>query len=772
MPDKFDDKDRSQSRLQSDLDETTADAGQEGTYDHQLSFATPNVEAPAPIKTVRKRDGREAPFEGHKITDAILQAARSAGQDTDHERARNLMYGVALYLSKRTPDGIPTVEQIGDAVERVLIELGHPATALAYVRYRDKRSRLRRLRDGDLQVLLQELEEARRAEADGKTPPALSMFVRTSDDSLVQWDREKIVAALLREANMDRAMAELIAAEVEAQVSGANLRTLTAALVRELVDAKLIEHGLEEHRRKHMRLGVPLYDAERIICVPNQGESEYISDPRTSAGFLAARVKKEYALCQVFSEDVAEAHAAGDIHLHDLGQVDCLRRCQPLLRAFTEWGLPMPDGRDQQPMSAYSFNSLAGHFTEHLERFFTQAVQWDSYNLFMAPFLAELDEQSLSAVSDHLAAELATHNGGKFRTRIGLNWNMTEHIGGLSVPDPEDDDSDELYGAYEDAAQTFALQMLRRQAKASETNSMSAPGCVVTLDRLFFSNSANVSFLLDTSQSAIGAKGMIIFFDRHEDTPPPEEPAAAWSAGVAATVSINLARLAYRAEGGELALFDALERLVQLAARAHSEKRDFLHKLLKIGDLGPLAWLARRHDGRMIFDFDSAEYEIGVVGLNECVHYLTGLELHSTMDVLDLGKRILHHVRAMCDTAAFQHNMSLVPVATDEPAVARRFAETDYRPFAAEARRVVKYDPITQDLNYTPGVNFAHDARLTPMERVRGEGHLHTPLGGTPCSTVVLPELETSARSVADFVRKAFLQTSCRGLAFVHNRPL
>ena len=93
----------------------------------------------------------------------------------------------------------------------------------------------------------------------------LALFVRTSAEDIVGWDRGKIIAALVRETNIDQEMAEVIGEEVEEQIKRLNLRTVTAPLIRELVDIKLLEHGLEEARRRHTRLGAPLYDVKRII---------------------------------------------------------------------------------------------------------------------------------------------------------------------------------------------------------------------------------------------------------------------------------------------------------------------------------------------------------------------------------------------------------------------------------------------------------------------------------------------------------------------------
>ena len=95
------------------------------------------------IKLVLKRDGTYQPFNKKKITDAIFKAA-VACNGSNYEQAAKLADQVEeLLLQKFGDDKTPTVEQIQDLVEYVLIENKHSQTAKAYILYREKRQRAR-----------------------------------------------------------------------------------------------------------------------------------------------------------------------------------------------------------------------------------------------------------------------------------------------------------------------------------------------------------------------------------------------------------------------------------------------------------------------------------------------------------------------------------------------------------------------------------------------------------------------------------------------------
>lgn len=95
------------------------------------------------IIKIRKRDGRTVTFNIEKIANAIFKAAQSVG-GTDYDEALYLAGKVGDELMARSLE-TPTVEQIQDIVEKVLIEEGHAATAKAYILYRSNRTRAREM---------------------------------------------------------------------------------------------------------------------------------------------------------------------------------------------------------------------------------------------------------------------------------------------------------------------------------------------------------------------------------------------------------------------------------------------------------------------------------------------------------------------------------------------------------------------------------------------------------------------------------------------------
>ena len=98
------------------------------------------------IKKVIKRSGDIVDFTPERITNAIYRAAVSVG-GRDREIAEKLSEQVVSILEEKTSeDHIPTIEEIQDIVEKVLIENGHAKVAKAYILYRDERARRREIR--------------------------------------------------------------------------------------------------------------------------------------------------------------------------------------------------------------------------------------------------------------------------------------------------------------------------------------------------------------------------------------------------------------------------------------------------------------------------------------------------------------------------------------------------------------------------------------------------------------------------------------------------
>ena len=94
------------------------------------------------IRKIIKRDGRTVDFNVDKIADAIYKAAQVLG-GKDRDMAKYLARQVEVYLIEICHNEVPTVEQIQDTVEKVLIENGHARTAKEYILYRAERTRVR-----------------------------------------------------------------------------------------------------------------------------------------------------------------------------------------------------------------------------------------------------------------------------------------------------------------------------------------------------------------------------------------------------------------------------------------------------------------------------------------------------------------------------------------------------------------------------------------------------------------------------------------------------
>ncbi len=107
------------------------------------------------ITMIKKRDGRQVPFNIEKIAGAIYKAAEAVG-GRDYNEAMALADKVCQTLSEEIIGRNPSVEEVQDVVERVLVEEGHAKTAKAYILYRAERTRVREM-DSTLMKIYEDL---------------------------------------------------------------------------------------------------------------------------------------------------------------------------------------------------------------------------------------------------------------------------------------------------------------------------------------------------------------------------------------------------------------------------------------------------------------------------------------------------------------------------------------------------------------------------------------------------------------------------------------
>ena len=104
------------------------------------------------LTKIKKRDGRVVSFNVDKITEAIYKAARAVGGD-NYVEATEIAEKVCEYIEQNIKPGVvPTVEEVQDAVEKVLVESGHAKTAKAYILYRADRTRIREMNTGLMKI--------------------------------------------------------------------------------------------------------------------------------------------------------------------------------------------------------------------------------------------------------------------------------------------------------------------------------------------------------------------------------------------------------------------------------------------------------------------------------------------------------------------------------------------------------------------------------------------------------------------------------------------
>ena len=192
-------------------------------------------------------------------------------------------------------------------------------------------------------------------------PQEIRPMVRRSDGFIVPWDRKAIVKQLLVETKLAKEFyevrpireeeAEEIAVNVEKKIFDLRLKFVSGPLVRELVNNILLDKSKEKpeyavYRNILTRVGAPVYDAYLMDMGQGYKANENANlqpNPETAHKRKADWVSgEEYLL--LMPPKIADAHLAGDLHIHDLEYFGTRPFCQDWdLRYFFYYGL-MPDG--------------------------------------------------------------------------------------------------------------------------------------------------------------------------------------------------------------------------------------------------------------------------------------------------------------------------------------------------------------------------------------------------------------------------------------------
>ncbi|TFF89209.1 MAG: hypothetical protein EU549_01375 [Promethearchaeota archaeon] len=137
--------------------------------------------------------------------------------------------------------------------------------------------------------------------------------VRTSGYTIEHFDKSKIIDSLIREANVPKNLADKIAKETEERLMKANIKYLTAPLIREAVNFILIENGYEIYRHNLTRLGLPPYDISKIITREKVVEENF--NPETIHKIAGDAIMEQFLLLNILDRDIADGYLSGDFYI-------------------------------------------------------------------------------------------------------------------------------------------------------------------------------------------------------------------------------------------------------------------------------------------------------------------------------------------------------------------------------------------------------------------------------------------------------------------------
>ncbi len=135
-----------------------------------------------------------------------------------------------------------------------------------------------------------------------------SIMIRTSKYSKEPFQVDKIEDYLVKEGEMEKFLAKKIANEVVERLSKTNIEYFTAPLMREYINAVLLENGLESVRHKLTRLGTPPYDVFKLF------KNETVS-PEKFIQKLGYDASEQFLLLNLLPNELADLYLSGEVIL-------------------------------------------------------------------------------------------------------------------------------------------------------------------------------------------------------------------------------------------------------------------------------------------------------------------------------------------------------------------------------------------------------------------------------------------------------------------------
>ena len=758
--------------------------------------------------TIVKKDGRREPYIRDKILKGINRACEK--RSISSEKIQTTVEEIEAEIYGQESTEIQS-SKIGDIIMKHLKKLDEVAYirfASVYRQFKDLEQFENELKD--LKVIRQDKDE------DIKDTTDYSLMVTTTAKGTIgEWNRNKITEALVREIELSKEDAESIAITVEKKVIKSGLKTISTSLLRELVNNDLLERGFTKKLEKQEILGISLYNLNQVIFSKNSENSNIVSNnPEAVNLTIAEGVLKQYALNEVFSKDVAEAHLKGAVHLHDLGyiiRVYCSAHSPEYLKKY---GLRLYNlnSTSKPPKHAQTLTGHINTFLASMQAYYAGALGLAHINIFYAPLLVGKTAKELKQEAQYLiysCSQNAFSRGGQtlfidFNVHTGIPGYMKnvpaigpggkymlvrqdddiEYVkeipqeyrtpeGDLKQPEESDVKYKHImvYIDYEKEAQDFCRALMEVWHEGDgEGKVFSFPKMDFHLNKDSFEDTAQLELLKYACKIASDNGATYFVFDRDEVTLSAccrlrtqitdkyliQHPESLRFCGFQ-NVTVNLPQCAYKGKTIE-GCINEIKNVMDIVMRAHLQKKAFIEKISSAPGT-PLWQLGGPgNDGRPYVDLNDASYIIGMIGLNETVKYLTGKALHESSDAFKLGLKIASAMYLKAKQLEEQYGLKLVLEETPAESASLRLAKIDLVEYP-ESSKFVRGNLETGEVYYTNSIHLEADAPVDIIERIEKQGKFNPVIEAGAITHVFIGEKKPSQESIFSLIKKTWENT-------------
>lgn len=459
------------------------------------------------------------------------------------------------------------------------------------------------------------------------------------------------------------------------------------------------------------------------------------------------------------------------------------------LEYIKKFGISLPNITSTSKPARHA-EVLIGHMVKmasSLQAHYAGAIGWEAVNMFFAPYLVGRSYEEIKQLAQMLIYEfnqLAGARGSQVTfTDFNLYWNIPRHFRDTEAVGPGGQLTGRMYSEYEKESQAFVKAMFEIYLEGDAIGKTFVfPKPLLHINEDFFKTEGWEEFL-ELACLVASRQGITYFvFDRGdettvsqccrlklrlgekdlEETKTPEK----MRFSALQNITINLPRIAYKAQGNEELLFAEVNRALEIVAKAHLQKKQFIKSLIDLDKDGPLALLCGTMDGEQYLRLDRLTYLAGVFGLNEMVQAHTGRQLHEGDEALKFGLRVISHMNIKCRHLSEQYGIKIVLEESPAESSGYRLAKLDMKYYPEQAKKVMKGAIETGEYYYTNSIHLAVDADVDYIGRVEKQSLFHPLIDAGAIVHIWLGEHEPSPSSIRNFVMKTFHNTHCAQIAF------